>query len=107
MIKLVSICVSLLIIQGFSSQTTDSYTTGHPGNCWFHKFYYKENAFEDIYILKEYDLNIKANFTCVDGCVYTRVGDPYTMEYCFEQSPNETDEATNKYIMPTLSCDVL
>ena len=59
-------------ILGGLSDSTSPYVTGHPGNCWFHKFFYKSGAFADIFILKEFDITIQTNFTCVDGCVYTR-----------------------------------
>ena len=109
------------IISGISSHSTDPYVTEHPGNCWFHKYFYKEGAFTDIYILKEFDQNIMTNFTCADGCVYSRsenyifskitpllrLGDPFTTEYCFESSPDAADEALNEYIMPKPGCKVL
>eukprot|EP00090_Calanus_glacialis_P008607 TRINITY_DN16949_c0_g1_i1.p1 TRINITY_DN16949_c0_g1~~TRINITY_DN16949_c0_g1_i1.p1 ORF type:complete len:107 (-),score=21.35 TRINITY_DN16949_c0_g1_i1:45-365(-) len=102
------ICVLLMLdIQGISSHSTDPYVTEHPGNCWFHKYFYKEGAFTDIYILKEFDQNIMTNFTCADGCVYSRLGDPFTTEYCFESSPDAADEALNEYIMPKPGCKVL
>merc|ERR1712179_605106 len=82
------------------------YVTDHPGGCWFHKFFYKSGSFADIFILKEFDNTIKTNFTCVDGCVYTRVGDPFTTEYCFEESPDTADEALNEYILPQPSCNI-
>merc|ERR1719167_233086 len=94
-------CVS--VIPALSNAEVTEYVTGHPGNCWFHKFYYVSGNFTDVFVLKDHDMDIVTDFACADGCIYTKLGEPFTTEYCFENSPDPSDEALSEYIIPTCS----